>query len=76
MTEDARRKDTEMERLWILSRNDSTIHAFLTAWRKGQFQTTETMLTNLSVQLATEKAEYFKIAAKAIQSPMPSVEDR
>lgn len=62
--QDARRKDVEMERLWELSRNDPTISTFLTAWRKGHFQSFEQMMVKLSVQLAIEKAEYLKTATK------------
>lgn len=72
--QDACRKSEELERLWKLSMNDPTIHAFIDAWRHGSFRSFEDMLCKMAVQLATEKAEYMKTATKAIQhAPVPSI---
>lgn len=59
---EARRRATGIEQLWRLSERDTTIRAFLDAWRHGGFQSFEEMMCQLAVQLANEKEEYMKTA--------------
>lgn len=59
---DAQRRSAAVEVLWRMGSDDPTIRTFLEGWRHGCFPSFEEMVCQLAAQLATEKAEYFRVA--------------
>ncbi len=61
------RRSTAMNELHKIAHHSPIIHAFLSAWRHGDFATFEEMQTQLIVQLAQHIDELTKVAVMRLQ---------
>ena len=65
MDYDMRRRQSWLERLGEIAREDVVVSHFLKQWEQGNAHSLEHVLFELAIQLAEQKAEYFKAAMKS-----------